>query len=193
VRYRASYVLSRSWGNYSGLFSSDIGNAEHGASPGSNLAFSYPEQGPNSSGLLPNDRTHVVKVSAAYTFGFGLEGGAFVTAASGSPINAFAPSPSCGLYCPVFLVPRGSAGRTPALWNLDLRLAYVLPLRHGPSSRFVLDVLHVGNPRRATFVDEMQYTTLDQDGNPASPNAQYRKPVTYQPPMGARIGVEISF
>lgn len=189
VRYRASYVLSRTWGNYPGLYSSDQGYAN----PGMNGALLFPEQARNSTGLLPNDRTHVVKVSAAYTFGFGLEAGAFLSAESGSPINEFAAGRSNGTYEPTFQVPRGSAGRTAALWNVDLRLAYALPLRHGPRSRVVLDVLHVGNPRRATRVDEMHYTTLDQNGNPASPNQQYKQPVAYQAPMAARVGVEITF
>jgi hypothetical protein len=57
--------------------------------------------------------------------------------------------PYC-LYRRALLVPRGSVGRTPALWDLALRLAYELPLRRGLRGRFVLDVLHVGNPRRAT-------------------------------------------
>lgn len=57
----------------------------------------------------------------------------------------------------------------------------------------VLDALHVGNPRRATQVDEMHYTPLDENGNPASPNPQYKQPVAYQAPMAARLGLEISF
>jgi hypothetical protein len=54
-------------------------------------------------------------------------------------------------------------------------------------------VLHLGNPRRATRVDEIRYTTLDQNGNPASPNPQYKQPLAYQAPMAARVGVEVSF
>ena len=183
VRHRASYVLSRTWGNYTGLYSSDISLSN----PGQNHGFMTPEQAVNSSGLLPNDRTHVVKVSAAYTFGFGLEGGAFLSAESGSPINEFGPG-AWGLATPTFLVARGSAGRTPALWNVDLRMAYTLPLRRGPRSRVVLDVLHLGNPRRATRVDEAVYPI-----DPASPNPQYKLPVAYQAPMAARLGFEMSF
>jgi hypothetical protein len=184
VRYRASYVLSRTWGNYPGLYSSDVG--EWYNSPGMNLMFLSPEQARNSSGLLPNDRTHVVKLSAAYSFRFGLEGGASLTAESGSPINEFGTSE---WIVPIFVVPRGSAGRTPALWNLDFRLAYALPLRGGPSGRVILDVLHVGNPRRATIVDETHYWSP----NLALPNAHYKQPLAYQPPMGARLGVEVGF
>ena len=189
VRYRASYVLSRTWGNYPGLYSSDVGVAN----PGFNAGLVFTDQVPNSSGLLPNDRTHMVKVSAAYTFGVRLEGGAFLSVGSGTPINEFAAGGFNGTWTPTFQVPRGSAGRTPALWNVDLRLAYALPLWSTARSRVILDVLHVGNPRGATRVDEMRYTTLDQNGNPASPNPQYKQPMAYQAPMGARLGIEIGF
>jgi len=185
VRYRASYVLSRTWGNYTGLYSSDF--TFNQVNVGQNSALMGPEQAPNSSGLLPNDRTHVVKVSAAYTFRFGLEGGASLTAGSGSPINEFGTSTDYSTS--IFLVPRGSAGRTPALWDLSLRLAYALHLGRGPSGRLVLDVLHVGNPRRATWVDE----TLYWDPDKTSANPQYKKPLAYQAPMAARVGVEITF
>jgi hypothetical protein len=135
----------------------------------------------------------VVKVSAAYVFAFGLEGGAFLSAGSGWPVNELAAGSLNGTWTPTFQVPRGTAGRTPTLWNVDLRLAYTLTLGRGPRSRIVLDVLHLGNPRRATRVDEMHYTSLDQNGNPVSPNSQYKQPMAYQAPMAARLGVEVSF
>ena len=184
VRYRASYVLSRTWGNYTGLYSSDV--TFNNANPGTNQMLMEPAQAPNSSGLLPNDRTHVVKLSAAYAFGFGLEGGASLTAESGSPINEFGTSET---GYTTFLVPRGSVGRTPALWDLALRLAYPLSLGRGPRGRVVLDLLHVGNPRRATTVDETLYPTPDQ----AVVNPQYKQPLTYQAPMAVRLGVEMTY
>jgi len=185
LRYRASYVLSRTWGNYTGLYSSDVTLQYQNL--GENTLFQLPEQAPNSSGLLPNDRTHVVKLSGAYPFGFGLQAGAFLTAESGSPINEF--GTATDYSTPIFLVPRGSVGRTPALWDLALRLAYAVPLGRGPRGRIVLDVLHVGNPRRATTVDETLYWTPDK----ASANPQYKEPLTYQAPMQARVGVEITY
>ena len=32
----------------------------------------------------------------------------------------------------------------------------------------------LGNPRRTMRVDEIRYTTLNLNGNPASPNPQYK-------------------
>ncbi len=191
IRYRASYVLSRTRGNYTGLFSSDYGTSEGARTPGVNLGLTNAEQARNSFGLLPNDRTHVFKVSAAHTFGSGLDGGVFLSGESGSPINELAAGAWDNLWNTVYLVPRGSAGRTPFLWNVDLRLAYPLGFGRGSGSRVVLDLLHVGNPRGTTWVEEVHYLTRDANGNPATPNPRYGLPVAFQPPMGARVGVEI--
>jgi hypothetical protein len=192
LRYRASYVLSRSWGNYSGLHDSD----QSYANPGGVLTFFAPFQAVNSTGSLPNDHTHVLKLSPAYETGFGLVGGAFFTFETGAPINDFAAGPWLGPDIPSFLVPRGSAGRTPRLWNLDLRLTYALPVARGPRAKVQADLLHVGNPRQAVLLDEVHYATIDwTTGNPdmSSPNPNYRHPVAYQPPMAARIGVQVGF
>jgi hypothetical protein len=187
-RYRTSYVLSRTWGNYPGLFDSDFGIAN----PGEMLTFYEPHQALNSTGHLPNDHTHVVKLSGTYTSGFGLVGGTTLIYESGSPINDFAAGPF-DPGAPSFLVPRGSAGRMPALWDLGLRLAYDVPVARLGRTQVILDLLHVGNPREAVKVDEMHYTTLDENGNPATPNPQYRDAVAYQPPMAIRLGMQLDF
>ena len=190
VRYRASYVLSRNWGNYPGLYDSDLG----AANPGRVSTFESPHQAVNSTGYLPNDHTHVAKVSTAYDTWFGVGAGALFTFESGAPINEFAAGPGTyGPAMPSFVVQRGTAGRTPALWNLDLRLTYELPRVRGPRARIQADVLHVGNPRRAVRVDELHYVTTDENGNPATPNPNYKRPTAYQPPMAARLGVQMSF
>ena len=110
---------------------------------------------------------------------------------SGTPINDFAPGPTMGF--PIFLVPRGSAGRTPALWNLDLRLSYDVPVAQVARTQVILDLLHIGNPRRAVTVDEAHYTTQDEGGNPATPNPMYKRATAYQSPMAVRLGMQIDF
>jgi hypothetical protein len=190
VNYRTSYVLSRTRGNFPGLFNSDQGYAN----PGQAASYSMPHQAVNSSGLMPNDHTHVFKLSTACETGFGLTSGVFLTFESGSPVNELAAGP-WGPLRPAFVVPRGSAGRTPALWNLDLRLTYALRRASGPRTQIQADVLHIGNPRRATRVDEVLYPTLDANGNPdtLNPNTNYGHPLSYQPPMAGRIGLRVSF
>ena len=117
-RYRASYVLSRTWGNYPGLFNSDFGISN----PGQVTTFFMAGQDENSTGYLPNDRTHVVKLSGSYATRFGLGVGTVFTFETGTPINDFAAGPNFGPFFPTFVAPRGSAGRTPSLWDLNFRL-----------------------------------------------------------------------
>ncbi|MGE5188867.1 MAG: TonB-dependent receptor [Gemmatimonadota bacterium] len=188
INFRASYVLSRSWGNYPGLYDLDLSHAN----PGQVLTFFMPYQATNSTGYLPNDQPHVFKLSADYATLFDLRLGAFLTVASGTPINEFAAGPDLS-WVPSFVVQRGTVGRTPTMWNLALRLAYDLPLTQGLKSRLLLDVLHVGNPRGTVQVDEWHYTTVDANGNPATPNPNYKRPVQYQPPMAVRLGMEVTF
>ncbi len=184
-RYRGSYVLSRTWGNYPGLYNSDF-SLEN---PGQISTLYMPHQARNSTGFLPNDHPHVFKLNGSYTSRFGVTVGAIVTCESGSPINDFAAGPFMGPLTPSFLVPRGTAGRTPTLWDLNLRLIYDLPVR-GPRAQILLDILHVGSPRRTTRVDEVHYLTLDEEGNPDAPNPHYRVPTGYQPPMAVSVGVQ---
>ena len=93
LNFLFSYVLSRTHGNYAGLFSSDQGFAQ----PGNYFSLVLEEQGVNSTGLLPNDRTHVFKLSGSYAFDFGLTAGTFLTVASGTPPAVPSEMP-CGAY-----------------------------------------------------------------------------------------------
>jgi hypothetical protein len=184
--YRVSYVLSRSWGNYTGLFGSDQGSAN----PGGNGTFVVPQQAVNSEGLLPNDRPHVAKLAASYRLPIGLTPGIFFSWMSGTPINEFGQALPFGWS---FIAPRGTAGRTPSIWDLNVRLAYDLPPYRSAAARMVLDLLHMGNPRQVVRVDQLHYWWLDADGDPVNLNANYLSPIAYQPPMTARLGVEVSF
>jgi carboxypeptidase family protein/TonB-dependent receptor-like protein len=188
LNYRASYVLSRSWGNYPGLYDSDMSHP----SPGQVTTFWMPNQAANSTGFLPNDQPQVFKLGADCPIPWNVRLGAFFTVASGTPINEFAAGPF-GSGSPSFMVRRGTAGRTPTQWDLNLRLAYDLPLLQGPKTRLQLDVLHLGDPRGSVQVDEVHYNTLDANGNPATPSPNYKKPLQYQPPMAVRLGMEVTF
>ena len=179
--FLASYVLSRSWGNYTGLFASDILATTTNSGP----QFDYPEQSTDASGLLPNDRPHVLKLSGSYRFGFGLTAGTSAILASGTPLNEYGTGP----YPPywTFVRPRGTAGRTPVTWDVGLRLAYDVRADAGGGlrPRAVLDLLNLGNQRRALTYDQTHYTL---PGN-AGINSNYRAVTRYQSPFSARLGV----
>jgi hypothetical protein len=94
-----SYTYSRLWGNYSGLTSTDLGDAGGGRnSPNNSRAFDEPyfswdANGRSSSGLLPTDRPHAFKGYAYYTLSEGKHNatdfGVFSYAYSGSPETTY--------------------------------------------------------------------------------------------------------
>ena len=195
-----SYVLSRSEGNYTGQFDSDAGMTN----PGNFLSLQLESQGINSTGLLPNDRTHAFKLSGSYRFDFGLDLGTFFVWQSGTPLNEFG---ATGLFRPIFLVERGSTGRTRSIWDLNLRFAYDLRglFRTGPSSRIILDVLHLGSQRESVWVDQQKYLAVDPElANFTSsyeelvaaqilPNPGFGSPLRHQLPMMVRLGIVVGF
>jgi hypothetical protein len=189
LSFLATYVLSRSHGNYTGMFTSDLGLAQ----PGLNFALACEEQGPNSEGLLPNNRTHVFKLASSYRFDFGFSAGTYLTWQSGAPLNEFGPSDCLGIFRPVFLVPRGSAGSLPSIWDLNLRLTYTISPRLGLPlwGRVVLDILHIGNPTQMVFVDQYRYVGLDSGSQ--VPNSTFGEGFAYQPPMTVRLGLELGY
>jgi outer membrane receptor protein involved in Fe transport len=183
-----SYVLSRTQGNYTGLFPSDQGVM----APNNNPSNKFEEQGPNSTGLLPNDRTHVLKLSGSYEFSFGLTAGTFFTVQSGTPLNEFGAGSACP-FCYVFLVERGSAGRSSTLWDLNFSFAYDVHLGSRSNGRLFLDILHVGSPRTSAWTDQVRYLSQDAEGNQINPNPNFGGTLAFQPPMAARLGIQLSF
>jgi hypothetical protein len=94
-----SYTYSRLWGNYSGLTSTDLGDAGGGRnSPNNSRAFDEPyfqwgANGKSSSGLLPTDRPNAFKGYTYYQLGEGKHNatdvGLFFYAYSGTPETSY--------------------------------------------------------------------------------------------------------
>ena len=143
----------------------------------------------NATGLLPNDRTHVLKFVGSYRLPLGLTLGTSAVVASGTPLNEYGTGPAG--YDWTFMVPRGTAGRTPATWDLDLRFAYDVPVARGSRMhpRVLLDVFNVGDQRRPVTYDQRHYTTPDLSG--VDPN--YGLVTQYQAPRSARLGLVVDF
>jgi hypothetical protein len=122
---QASYLYSKLEGNYSGAIRTESGQTD----PGINADFDYYQFNENAYGKLDLDRTHQFRVSGAYSFPFGL------TASAGFYVRSGTPYGKSGWFndfytTELYLVPRGSAGRTPTEWDMDVSLAY--DLRLGP-------------------------------------------------------------
>jgi len=158
----------------------------------SNLDFV--EQIPNQTGLLPNDRTHVFKFSGSYRFQFGLTFGTLVSLQSGTPISELGSTPM-GAPWFIFLSERGSVRRTPAIFNIDLRLTYK-PTRIA-NSRFnykiILDMMNLTNKKTAVTFEELHFFRVDENGNQASTNPNFGKPASYRAPLTVRLGFEVGF
>lgn len=130
------------------------------------------------------------KALGSYLVSFGLSIGAFFTWQSGTPLNEGGPSENCagaGPLAPVFLVPRGTAGRTPSTWDLSMRFAYPLGPYGRVRSRLVLDVLHIGNPRELLVTDQLRLL----EGSAENPS--FGAALVHQPPMTVRLGLEVGF
>lgn len=184
-----SYVLSRTYGNYTGLFSSDTGLDL----PNAGTQFDNPEQLVNATGPLPNDRTHVFKFNDAYRFDFGLDAGVAFTWQSGMPLNDVGAHPS-DIFSYVFLQERGSVGRSPAIWDLNLRLTYHLSrlLESKLQSSVFVDILHAFSQREPVNFEQRHFFAVDPDtGEQITENPNYLRPVAFQPPMTVRLGVEV--
>jgi hypothetical protein len=156
--------------------------------------YVLPVQQLHGTGLLPNDRTHVLKFFGSQQIGSSLVIGASLLLASGTPISEYGavpiPPPFRGL-----VGERGTAGRTPSIWDLGIRTSYDLPvgLRRGMRTRLLVDLEHVGSPRKAVDYDQIRFTCLDSEGGQSCPNSSYGSVIYYQPPMTARIGIETGF
>jgi carboxypeptidase family protein len=186
-----SYVLSRNYGNYTGLAMTD-GALQ--VAPNVSQQLDTPENTLNGTGLLPNDRTHVLKGACSYLFENGLAVGGVFQWMSGTPLNEFGGSPIGPPYV-TFLVPRGTVGRTPDVWDLSLRLSYQIADVPSPGfrPRLILDLFHVASQRTAIQYDQIHYFALDQDGKQTDPDPNYLQPIQFQPPMSVRLGIEVNF
>ena len=178
--FSANYTLSRLYGNYAGLASSDeITTPTTGGSsataqqqtgsiarPGGNTnrAFDLDELFWDShgnlglNGRLATDRPHVVKLYGAYDFPFGTQVGAFFYGGSGTPVYTYVTSTNSA---DLFVEGRNgfyenggvtNGKRTPNLYRTDLLLSHELGLAGQKRLRFELNVLNVFNQQTARHI-----------------------------------------
>lgn len=186
--FLASYVLSRNYGNYPGVFDSDIVYPEPNSS---NLDL--PEQLVNATGLLPNDRTHVFKLFGSYFLGSGVSIGTSIILQSGTPLNSYSALVNDGSNIR-FLAKRGSQGRTPTIWDLNFRINYNLGLFNHffENFRIVLDILHLFSKREAVLLQQHKYL-FDNGKGYKLENPTYLAPELNQSPTTIKLGFEINY
>ena len=112
----------------------------------------------------------------------------------GRPINCFGNHPtdefaaeygSESFYCGGVLVPRGSAGRTDNVFNLDLGLEY-RPTWAGKRLALGLDVTNILNRHSVTEVNELGEYDYEPDSFPRS---TYGVPTSFQTPRSVTFKV----
>jgi len=185
--FLASYILSRNYGNYEGLFDA----SKHSVFPNENSMFDdLSTSRINTTGLVPNDRTHVFKLSGSYRFSFGLITGISFIAQSGTPLSEYAQD---GFGVRKYLLPRGSAGRTKTIWDLNARIIYGLNLFSKLKSQLILDLFHIASQREPVDIEQLKYLNFDENGDPISPNPYYGQAYRYQPSFSLRLGIEVGF
>ncbi|MCH8618301.1 TonB-dependent receptor [Undibacterium sp. TS12] len=190
-----NYTWSRTEGNQEGLTKSDNGQSDVGNSS----LWDFPEAMINSSGLLPNDRTHQFKAYGMYEFTPEFAVGANLLVASGRPKSLTCNIPSSmdqeglGLsqYGSVFYlcpagVPngRGAAGRLP--WDKRLDLNFMYKPTQVKGMLLKVDVLNVFNSQVAERIDEGY--NVAAAGNAISPTAGQE--TAYTAPRSVRLSVQ---
>ena len=189
---QGSYTWSKNKGNAEGGVKSDIGQDDTGVTQD----FDYPELMIGSEGYLPNDRRHTLKLFGNYEFTDQWSAGANFLWQSGRPVNCFGVNPvdddigygNSYFYCDGQVVPRGTAGRTPDIYNLDLNVAWRPSFAEGRLA-LKMDVFNVFNRQDALAVDE---SGEDSTGNSLR-EITYLTPTVYQAPRAVRFMVQYNW
>ena len=176
VFLQGSYTYAKSKGNTEGGVKSDIGQVNTSVTQD----FDYIELTTDTFGYLPNDRRHSLKLFGNYEISDEWSVGGNLLVQSGRPINCLgmlypyhggyhnygSSFMRCGttsagqsvdpdtdeLNGPVEAVPRGTKGRLPWTYSLDLNLRYAPAWAKGLS--FKVDVFNVLNKQRVVSVIE---------------------------------------
>jgi hypothetical protein len=197
------------WGNYEGAYRNDNGQSDPGISslfdftPGK-LGLLGDQFAP---GYLSTDRRGVGSLFLSYSVGSdtplvhmfkGLTAGAGLRGQSGVPLSFLGDHP---VYLNQGEVPvggRGAAGRTPSATQLDLHLAYPVPLGSHWGEKYnlklAMDMFNVTNSQFETGRD--QYTQTTNTGGVGAPpplNLDYNRPTSFQGPLYARGTVAFEF
>ena len=204
--FMGSYTYSRLIGNYNGLYDAD--NAYF--APNGGNAYDTPDIVLNKRGPLANDRPHSGHVDGFYQAPVGrgtFTGGLSFSAFSGVPRNYTA-----GLLQGqqlVFLLPRGSAGRTPTVYQVDAKVGYKQQLTKDTAAEIFFDVFNVTDAH-ATLLQDDNYTfdlapaivngnrndlahAKNSAGLPITVNPNFGQPTAYQAPIHGRIGLRVTF
>ncbi len=186
-----TYTWSKNKGNAEGYVKSDNGQDDAVLT----TDWDYPYLMDGAYGYLPSDRTHNIKVFAAYAITEDLNLGLNMNAVSGRPWTAlgagYTPDPDAYAYGDTYWVgdkqfPRGSMGRTPWTFNVDLNLTYNADV-YGSNLRFAVDVFNIFDAAGIQRYREEAEVAVGDD------NATFGLPGSYQSPRKIQLTVAYDF
>jgi outer membrane receptor protein involved in Fe transport len=185
----ASYMYSSLKGNFDGSFRA-IGGF-FARNPFITDDFDYPEFQVNAYGNLTLDRPHQAKLQTAYVFPFGLTMSASAYYQSGTPLSRIGWWDAY-IGPELFITTRGSEGRSPDTYEMDLQADY--GLRLGPVTVHVLaSLFNVLNRQQVTQVDQVWAFQEDENDLPEPTNENYGNGNQWQQPRTLRLGLRVSF
>lgn len=186
-----SYTWAHSWGNHEGYVQSDIGQDDAGITQN----FDQPGMTDFSSGNLPNDRRHTVKVYGTSQLDNGVRFGTSAMWQSGRPQSCFGVHPTdvfaaaygaFSFYCNGEPSGRGNGPKTPDILNVDLSAQYTMEL--GATNVLLsLDIFNVFNSQNATLINEIAETFA------GAPDPDYGKIQQFQQPRWLRLSARVRF
>ncbi|WP_165488732.1 MULTISPECIES: TonB-dependent receptor [Dyella] len=189
---RLDYTFSRSYGNSEGLLKSDIGQLD----PSVTQDWDHKELMIGSNGPEANDRTHQIRAYGYYQITDEWLASANILIQSGRPKNCIGVYPgdipseinygNSYFYCKGQLTARGSQGRLPWQYRLDLGVQY-RPAFANHNLAFTMTVVNVFNKQTVLSMNE-----LGETGSGA-PNLSYSQPLSYQTPRYFQFGVRYDF
>jgi hypothetical protein len=207
----SSLVFAHATGNHEGLYMSGYDQLD----PNITALYDIPSFLPNSDGKLRADRPFQFKAHGAYVTKWGMTVSEGLVISSGVPVSAQGPEIVNGYGDgTIFLQPRGSAGRTPTYWNMDLHADYKVPLKAMGAHRslnIVVDVFNAFNTHSALEYDQDYIyegmagiapwedpANLDAYGNPKynaalAKSPFFKTPILFQAPRTVQFGVRITF
>jgi hypothetical protein len=150
-----SYTYSRTMGNYTGLYSADAQQLD----PNLSTQYDVAELMKNRNGPLPNDRPHIIHLDGYYQLVWGRHQfvpGLSFAGRSGVPVTPFGRAPILG-EDETFILPRGSAGRTPFVTQLDAHFSYRTKLSQQFSGEAFIDIFNIFN-QQTVLTEDAEYT-----------------------------------
>ena len=151
---RGSYTYSRLVGNYEGLYQSE----NNYTAPNGSNAYDTPDLYVNNRGRLPNDHPHNAKLDGFYSHPVGpgkITLGLSFFARSGMPRNYMSNLVPGSTNQIVFLLPRGTAGRTPTETQFDGHIAYSQKMQRNVTLEAYIDFFNIFD-QQATLIDRRQ-------------------------------------